>query len=238
MPLVSSLDAPADVRAACRVGVWGAIATLFGIVASGPLAFVVLAAIHPQPPWRDAELFARSFHPVQTLPFFVGFFLVGGYVVLVASLFALSRPAERARAASALGFVSAFAALVFFNYVVQTTFVPSLARRYTPDSAPILATFSMSNPNSLGWAIEMWAYGLLGVATWLVAPVFQGSRVERVTARLFVANGVVSVATALGTGVDPGWTMTPAGLVGFLVWNVLVFVMSAFAIVALRRRAL
>ena len=95
----------------------------------------------------------------------------------------------------------------------------------------------MVNPASLGWAIEMWAWGLLGVATWIVAPMFSGDRLERFTALTFVANGVVSVASALWTALQPPWVMTTAGLVGYSTWNLLVFIMSTLAYVSLRRRA-
>jgi len=114
--------------AACRLGVWGGITTLVGIVASGPPAFLVVSAIHPQPSWQGAEVFAQHYHPMQALPFFAGFLLVGGYVLQIASLHTLARPEQRARTASALAFTSIFAALVFFNYIVQTMLVP-LSRR-------------------------------------------------------------------------------------------------------------
>src|SRR5689334_13171291 len=54
---------PSSARAsAYRVGIGGAVATLFGIVLSGPRALVWLNAAHPQPDWTDAETFARHFH--------------------------------------------------------------------------------------------------------------------------------------------------------------------------------
>jgi hypothetical protein len=93
----------------------------------------------------------------------------------------------------------------------------------------------LRTPPVLGWCLEMWAYGILGLATWLVAPVFGGSRLERWTAALFVANGPLSVATALLTAFVPGWALTPLGLFGFAVWNVLVMALATLALVSLRR---
>ncbi len=223
--------------ATLRVAVRGALAALVGVVVSGPLGMLVVTAFHPQPPWEGAEAFALSFHPLQLLPFVAGFFLVGGYAVLIASLHVLARAEHRARTASAVVFVAAFTGLVFFNYVVQTILVPELARHYTPDKGPIIATFAMANPTSLAWGIEMTAYGLLGVATWLVAPVFCETRVERATAWLYVANGVGSVAAATWTIAEPGWVLTAPGLPAYVVWNALVPVMAIFTLVALRRRA-
>ena len=223
--------------AATRVAARAAAATLVGLVVSGPAGVFVVNAVHPQPAWEGAEAFARSFHPLQTLPFLAGFILVGGWVVLIAALHVLAPAEQRARTAAAAALSAAFAALVFLNYICQTIFVPELVRGYTIDKGRAIAALSMANPASLGWAIEMVAYGLLGVATWLVAPVFSGTRLERATGWLYVANGAVSVATATWTVADPGWVLTPPGFPAYVVWNVLVLAMAILTIVSLRRRA-
>ncbi len=219
-----------------RIGIYGASLTLFGILVSGPLALLIVNATHPQPPWQGAELFARSYHPIQSVPFFGGFFLVGGFVLVIASLHASARKEQRALTASALAFAAAYAAMVCINYTVQTTFVPGLARNYAASDAPILAAFSMSNPTSLAWGLEMWGYGLLGVATWLVAPVFGESTLERATAWTFIANGPASIIPAILTAIRPGWVMTPVGLVSFVLWNLLVAAMTVLALVVFSKR--
>jgi hypothetical protein len=213
-----------------------AIVTLAGIVLSGPVSLALVTALHPQPPWTGPDAFARAYHPIQTLPYFTGFLLVGGSLFLIAALQAFAPAAHRARATAALGFAAAFAAMIFFNYVVQTTFVPALARNRSPDAGPLIAAFSLSNPQALGWALEMWGYAVLGVATWLVAPVLSDhGRPGRVAAALFVANGPVSIAGALLTALSPGWVMTPAGFGLFAAWNLLMLAMVALVIAAFRR---
>lgn len=216
-------SAPEHARAAA---LRGAQLTLFGAVTSGPLGFAVVAATHPQPAWQNTELFVRSFHPVQVIPFYFGFSLIGGFVLLIAALHAMAPPALRVRTTCALIFTAAFAALISLNYIVQTTFVPSLVGHYTPARADAIASFSMSCPSSLAWGLEMWGYGVLGVATWLVAPVLRETALERWTARLLVANGVVSIAGALGTGLYPGWVLTTAGFAAFAGWNALVIALG------------
>lgn len=220
-----------------RLGAWGALSTLLGALLSGPVSLWLVGITHPQPPWRDARTFVEHFHVIQTLPFFLGFFLVGGLLALLASLARLAPPEAHARALLAFGLGCAFAALVFFNYAVQTTFVPLLARAYTAADAPILAAYTMSNPRSLGWSLEFWAYGVVGVATWLAAPSFAGSPVERLTAALCTLNGPLSVASALLTPFVPGWALTTPGLVAFGIWNLVVIALGAAAFVALRRRS-
>jgi hypothetical protein len=127
--------------------------------------------------------------------------------------------------------------MVCVNYTVQTTFVPELARHYSASNDAILAALSMSNPASLAWGIEMWAYGLLGVATWLASPAFGEGRLERAAAWTFAANGPASIVPAVLTALRPGWVMTTAGLAAFAVWNLLVVIMSVLAALVFWKRA-
>jgi len=218
-----------------RSVVTGAIVTLAGIVLSGPVSLALVNTLHPQPSWTGPEAFALAYHPIQTLPYFTGFLLVGGSLYLVAALQTLADETHRVRATAGLAFAAAFAGLIFFNYVVQTTFVPALATDPSPENAALIAAFSLSNPRALGWALEMWGYGVLGVATWLVAPVLsERGRAGRIAAALFVANGPVSIVGALLTTLRPGWVMTPAGFILFAAWNLLMLAMVALVIVAFR----
>jgi hypothetical protein len=221
---------------ALRVGIYGAVATLAGILLSGPVGLLAVSAVHPSPPWLDAATYAQNYHPIQTLPFFGGFLLVGGYVVLMAAIHQLADEEKKTATLTAVMFTGVFATLIFFNYVNQTTFIPALARDYKPEYAPIISTFALANPRALCWAIEMWGYALLGVATWLAAPVFTRSRLERVTAALMVLNGIMSIAGGFVTSLDLAWVMTPAGLVSYVGWNVVVFALSACVAASLRRR--
>jgi hypothetical protein len=223
-------------ESASRVGLHAAWGTLLGILLSGPLAVAVVNLTHPQPPWGGAALFARSYHPVQLLPYAGGIVLVAALVLLVSSLHTAAAPEQRVWTTVALVLSATFASFIFFNYVVQTTFIPELAKHYDGINAPIISTLSMVNPRSLAWGIEMWGWGLFGVATWLVAPVFRGSALERATRVAFISNGPVSVAGALATVAWPGWVMTSAGLALFAVWNLLLAAMALLAIFTFRRR--
>jgi hypothetical protein len=226
---------PEDPRA-YRTARRAALGALLGVLLSGPLAVALVTATHPQPTWVDADLFALNYHPVQILPYAGGIFLVGALILLVSAIHAAAGGGEKARTGAALIFTGAFAAFIFFNYVVQTTFVPALAQRYEPGNAPIIAALSMSNPRSLAWGVEMWGWGLLGVATWLVSPIFNRSKLERATALAFATNGPVSIGGALWTIARPGWVMTPMGLTLFAAWNGLLMAMVVLAYVAFGRR--
>jgi hypothetical protein len=190
---------------------------------------------HPQPAWRDAATVAENQHWVQTVPYFLGLFLIGGFAVLLSCLHALAPAEGKGRTGASLVFCGIAGALVFENYVLQTTFVPHLVRTYDPANAALVGAFSMVNPASLAWGLEMWGYGFVGVATWLAARSFAGGRLERATAWTFVLNGWASIAGALWTAVAPGWVLTSPGLVAFALWNLLVVVMILLALRVLGR---
>lgn len=221
-----------------RLGVWGGWLTAAGALISGPLSFALVEATHPQPKWQGAETFARSFHLIQTVPFFCGFVLVSGFAALLASLHSIAAPSQRARTTMALVFTAAFTAIISFNYIVQTTFVPGLVASYAPEHNLAITIFSMSCPASLAWALEMWGYALLGAATWLIAPVLQTqSPLERWTRWLLIANGPLSIGPALLTALVPGWVLAPAGIASFVLWNALVIALGILGALALSKRA-
>jgi hypothetical protein len=127
-------------------------------------------------------------------------------------------------------------ALIAFNYICQTTFVPALARAYEPAFAPAISTLSLQNPKSLAWAIEMWGYGLFGIATWLMAPVLDRTRIERAAGRLMIANGVMSLAGGFVTTLELDWVMTVAGIVNYVLWNALMLALAALLVASFRAR--
>jgi thiol:disulfide interchange protein len=95
----------------------------------------------------------------------------------------------------------------------------------------------LQNPKSIAWAIEMWGYGLFGIATWLVAPVLDRTPIERAAGRLMIANGVISLAGGFVTAFKLDWVMTTAGMVSYRLWNVLVFALAALLVATFRARA-
>jgi hypothetical protein len=58
------------------------------------------------------------------------------------------------------------------NYVCQTTFIPALAPHYRPAYEGLVDAFSITNPRSLAWAIEMWGYALLRLRASLLVLIF------------------------------------------------------------------
>ena len=193
---------------------------LVGAVLSGPVAVLVVAQVSPQPPWTGVSAFADNYHPVQVLPYLLGYILLGGFAFFSASCHALAAAPLRPRTSAALVFTGIYAALVFTNYTIQLGFIP----RVLKDRPAYLSVLTMANPESFAWFLEMFGYAAMGVATWLLAPAFGGSHRADVIRYLLIANGVLSIVGAACTALFDRWVLSAAGLVSFVGWNLLIVV--------------
>jgi hypothetical protein len=205
----------------------GSLVGLMGFVLSGPVAFVIVKMMRPQPAWTSAKNFADHYHVVQDIPYYFGFLLLGGMLMVSVGHY-LNFAKEKSELKKfhllvSFGWTIAFFTLITFNYICQTTFVRNLALHYKPDYDAAIEIFSMSNPLSLCWANEMWGYAFLGVSTWLAAGYYEGK--NNLIKNLMIINGVVSVGSALWTVIDVDWVMTLGGLISYFAWNVLMIVL-------------
>jgi len=225
-----------ETNSGLRLGYSGALVNITGILLSGPLGLLIVMRVHPSPAWQGPQVWAENFHTIQTLPFFCGFLLLGGYLMMAAAAHQMAEAREKGYTTLALMLTAAFAALIFFNYINQTTFLPALARDYRPEYNALISGLSFANPQSLGWAIEMWGYALLGAAPLCWAAIFRRSRTEKITAALMIANGVLSAVTAFAAAGDLNWVLTPVGLIGYSFWNALVAALSVGFWLSVRQR--
>jgi hypothetical protein len=195
-----------------------AVLVLTGAVLSGPVAMFVVALVSAQPAWTSVSVFADHYHPVQGLPYLLGYLLLSGFVFFSASCHALAPAPLRPRTAAALVFTAIYASLVFTNYTIQLGFVPRVL-----DGRPAyVAELTMANPASFAWFLEMFGYAAMGAATWLVAPAFGGNRRADAIRYLLVANGVLSIVGAACTAIFDRWVFSTAGMVSFAPWNALI----------------
>jgi hypothetical protein len=95
----------------------------------------------------------------------------------------------------------------------------------------------MMNPLSLCWAIAMWAYAFLGAAMWFTAGALRRTRIEKVTAYLFVVNGILSIAGACVTTYGLTWVLAPFGLICFALWNLLMATIAVLVFAVCRKRS-
>jgi hypothetical protein len=221
-----------------RFGIIAIYLNIFGIIFSGLVFPVLTMILCPQPEWRDAELFVKSFHPLQTATFFCGFFLVIGSLLTFTVLYLTARTEKKIWALSALAINVLFTSVVFLNYIIQTTYVPYLAANNPPETASVLAVFTMANPGSFAWALEMYGWGGIGVSFIFMAFIFGKEKYEGLLKVLFLANGICSFASAIMTSINMKWLFSPAGFTALVVWNALVFVIDIFLLKYFRNKLL
>jgi hypothetical protein len=213
----------------------GALTALTGYVLSGPVGFIIVKMTYPQPEWISSATFSRHYHVVQDLPYYFGFLLIFGMLIVSTGLYLNLRneSTDHARLSLMLALCCSvvFCVLISFNYICQTTFIRNLALHYKAEYDPIIATFSMSNPFSLSWAIEMWGYAFLGISTALASVYYQ--RRSNLIALLMILNGIISVGSAIMTIADVFWILTDSGLVAYFAWNFLMI----FIMILIRRDA-
>src|SRR5512133_3343656 len=135
-------------NSALRLGMYGAMINIAGIILSGPLGLVLVMLVHPQPAWQSAKVWAENFHPIQTAPFFGGFLLLIGYIIMMAAAHEIAEEKDKVYTRIALVLTAVFVTLIFFNYISQTTFLPALAKNYRPEYDPIISTFSLASPQA------------------------------------------------------------------------------------------
>jgi hypothetical protein len=204
----------------------GALVALFGFIMSGPISYALVQFLKPQPAWSSAQVFAQNYGPIQNIPYYFGFFLISGmFMVSVGHYlnYMADNSVVRFRLMLSVGSTTIFCVLISFNYISQISFVHNLVSDYMPEYDAAISIFSMSNPRSLCWAIEMWGYGILGVSTWLMAKYYEGgSSWIRLMLQL---NGGVSLVSAVWISIGVEWVMSPVGLISYIGWNVLMIVL-------------
>ncbi|HCY74511.1 MAG TPA: hypothetical protein DHV28_01195 [Ignavibacteriales bacterium] len=213
-----------------RFGKTAVYLNMFGIIFSGLIFPVLSALITPQPKWQDAELFIKSFHPLQTATYFCGYFLVIGSLLTFIVLYTISKSERKLLALSALIINVVFTSVVFLNYIIQTTYIPFLAINNPPEAVYVLPVFTMGNPGSFAWALEMYGWGGIGLSFIFMSFIFDKGKYEKLLKILFIVNGVSSCLSALMTSINMNWLFSPAGFAALIFWNILVFVIDIYLI--------
>ncbi len=205
------------------------ILLIASVLASGPIGVALVRLLSPQPDWVGAGIFINNFNHVQSLPYFFGYGLIIGSVLLVSMIYKLAREEERGVMLPGLVFVTIYATLVSFNYILQTTFIPVLVNGSADGASILISALSMSNPNSLAWALEMYGYMFLGLSFLWLFPYFKGGNFSRPIFFLLIINAVMSIFGAFISSYQLDWVMSSFGIISFIVWNI-VFIGLIFMI--------
>ena len=201
---------------------------IFGIVFSGLVFPIISLQYYPQPPWENAALFVESFHPIQTATFFCGYFLVIGSLLTFIVLYLTAEKNKKIWALSSLLINVVFTSVVFLNYIIQTTYVPYLAMNNPPETSVVMPIFTMANPGSFAWALEMYGWGGIGLSFIFMSFIFDNKKLSSLLKILFRINGTASVTSAIMTSIDMNWLFTNYGLAALVIWNLLVFIIDIY----------
>lgn len=202
---------------------------LSGYILSGPVGYLIVNVFRPQGDWTSVASFVEHYSPIQNIPYYFGFLLIGGMLMFASALYLNSvKESISIRFQLSLAFASTiiFCVLISFNYICQTTFIHNLATHFKPEYEPAIAMFTMSNPLSFCWANEMWGYGFLGVSTWLMSTYYSDK--SKIIYTLLILNGILSVVSVAWTIIDINWVMSKIGLVLYFAWNVLMILIMVF----------
>lgn len=120
-----------------------------------------------------------------------------------------------------------FVALVSLNYICQTTFVPHLLSENNIAADHLIQSFTMSNPNSLSWGLEMCGYAILGLSLWFLRTYYQSHFLIRF---LIWANAILSLVSLVYSIYDAAWVETKTGLILYFIWNALMMMILVMII--------
>lgn len=154
-----------------------------------------------------------SIQPFATI---MGFLLTPTFLVVMACIHCYASESKKVFSLVGLSFAIIYATLISLNYFIQLTFV----NQSTFD----VSLFSMTNPQSLMWVIEVLGYFFMGLATLFAAPVFGSGRVEKIIKWLFIVNGILGIGALLGYGMNVPLEIMLGGLI---VWDIVMPVSTA-----------
>jgi hypothetical protein len=147
-----------------------------------------------------------SIQPFATI---IGFLLTPSFLVVMACIHCYASESKKVFSLVGLSFTIIYATLISINYFIQLTFV----NQTTFD----VSIFSMTNPQSMMWVIEILGYFFMGLATLFAAPVFSSGRIEKIIKWLFIVNGILGIGALIGYGLN-----VPLGIMlgGLIVWDI------------------
>jgi len=206
-----------------QIGYWSSLAVIAGMIISGLVGNLIIILIAPQQlNWQSIESYAASFHSIQTLPQAAGIIMVLGFVGVMVSIHYYAPPGQKILSQLGIIFAAIYAAIVSVNYIIVLSVVRPNIQSGILDG---LTLHIVGNPYSISWAREMLGYGFLGLSTFVVAPIFQGNRLQHWIQRVFIWNGITGIFGVIGIAIaDPAWVLAPIGLASWLIWTVVIII--------------
>ena len=178
---------PANKNYVYELGLWSAVVATILVTIAGITA-------------------TASIQPFATI---IGFLLTPTFLVVMACIHCYASESKKVFSLVGLSFAIIYATLISLNYFIQLTFV----NQSTFD----VSIFSMTNPQSMMWVIEVLGYFFMGLATLFAAPVFGSDGIEKIIKWLFIVNGILGIGALLGYGMNVPLEIMLGGLI---VWDI------------------
>ena len=185
---------PANKNYVYQLGLWSAIVATLLVTVAGITA-------------------TASIQPFATI---IGFLLTPTFLVVMACIHCYASESKKVFSLVGLSFAIIYATLISLNYFIQLTFVNQTSFD--------VSIFSMTNPQSLMWVIEVLGYFFMGLATLFAAPVFGSGGIEKIIKWLFIVNGILGIGALIGYGMNVPLEIMLGGLI---VWDIVMPVSSA-----------
>lgn len=127
--------------------------------------------------------------------FIPAFLLAPVFVVLMACIHYYASVDKKIYSLIGLAFALIYATIITTDYfVLWTVVLPSTIMGETAG----LSLFSLYNPHGIFVSLESIAYMMMSLALLFIAPVFQGSRIERALRWIFIAGFVLAIGSLVG----------------------------------------
>ncbi len=147
---------------------------------------------------------------ITILSLIFGFLLVPIFIILITCLHYNSKKEMKMFSMLGVIFACMYGILISFNYYLQLTLVQK--------NVSGLELFSMSDPNSMMWVIEVLGYFFMGLSTIFVSIIFGSSFLERSIKLIFIVNGILGIGGIIGYTL--GWNLSLM-LWGLMLWNII-----------------
>lgn len=146
-------------------------------------------------------------------------------IVIFLSIYFVAPDSKKYQSLLAVIFTSIFVALVCINYYIQLT---SVRENILSGDTSSVNMFIHQNTNSAMFAFDVLGYLFLGIASFLVAPVFKSSKLERWIKILFNSYGLISVIGVIGHLIGNQFILSFYGAIMSLILFILGFFLCQF----------
>ena len=165
---------------------------------------------------------------IQLLGGIITFLTIPGLLVIFTAIYYTTNGEKKVFGSLGITFITLFAATVSINRFVQLTII----QQSEPGAASLdLARFLPYSTGSVMFALEMLGWGFFSsMAALVIAPIFEGNRLNNTLRWLFVSYAIFSFAGVIGFAIQ-----SPITSAAFIAWGPILLVLSILLAVYFRQ---